>query len=344
MKMMESVNYPKTWTRRDFLKFSMAGGLLAGSGVAFNDWINRPQLKAKTFIGKASSYSIDMRSVILTGLQELGVTREEVKGKRILLKPNLVESHSGASQINTNPTVIHGAIEAFLFLGAQQVLVGEGPGHRRDTLDVIETSGLANVLQDDHIKFLDLNYEEGVSTPNVGRISRLARLTFPRIFQTIDWIVSVAKMKTHHWTGATLSMKNLFGVMPGMYYGWPKNVLHQVGITQAIVDITATLKPTFAIVDGIIGMEGDGPIMGTPIHSGVIVMGRNLPAVDATCARLMGIDPHKIEYLRRSTNWLGPVDEKSIKQVGETIGPLQRPFSLLDNIPAHQGIRLTNFS
>ena len=59
-------------------------------------------------------------------------------------------------------------------------------------------------------------------------------------------------------------MKNLFGVMPGLYYGWPKNVLHHAGIGGSILDINAAVKPHLAIVDGIIGMEGDGPIMGTP--------------------------------------------------------------------------------
>ena len=150
----------------------------------------------------------------------------------------------------------------------------------------------------------------------------------------------MAKMKTHHWAGATLSMKNLFGVMPGIYYGWPKNVLHQAGIEQSIVDITATLKPHFAIVDGVIGMEGDGPIMGSPTEAGVIVMGNNLPAVDATCCRVMGIDPDRIDYLREVDQWLGPIHDSYIEQRGESWQDVQHPFALLPHIPAQQGIRL----
>jgi uncharacterized protein (DUF362 family) len=147
-------------------------------------------------------------------------------------------------------------------------------------------------------------------------------------------------MKTHHWAGATLSMKNLFGVMPGMYYGWPKNVLHHAGIENSILDINATLKPHFAIVDGIIGMEGDGPIMGNPKKVGVVVMGRNLAAVDATCCRIMGIDPKKVSYLARADNWLGPIDEGCIEQRGESIVSVRTNFALIDQIPAHRGIRL----
>ena len=73
----------------------------------------------------------------------------------------------------------------------------------------------------------------------------------------------MAKMKTHHWVGATLSMKNLFGVVPSGIYGWPKNVLHWAGIDESIADLHAAFPRHFAIVDGIVGMEGNGPIQGS---------------------------------------------------------------------------------
>jgi uncharacterized protein (DUF362 family) len=220
-------------------------------------------------------------------------------------------------------------------------MVAEGPGHRRDTLAVYEESGLADVLTEDRIPFRDLNYITGSPVQNLGRQSSLRTLTFPSLFKEVDWIVSVAKMKTHHWAGVTLSMKNLFGVMPGLYYGWPKNVLHHAGIENSILDINATLKPHFAIVDGIVGMEGDGPIMGDPKRAGVLVMGRNLAAVDATCCRIMGIDPYKVSYLERADNWLGPIAEGAIEQRGETIRSVRTNFNLLDTIPAQKGLRLT---
>jgi uncharacterized protein (DUF362 family) len=297
-------------------------------------------LTASTFIGKAQDYRGNLGILIGNGLRELGITRTMMVGKRILLKPNLVEPHPSAPHINTHPLVVRGAIEAFLSLGAASVVVAEGPGHRHDTLLVLEESGLGDVLYEDHIPFHDVNMMEGITVPNLGRQTRLTTLTFPRIIQDVDWIVSMAKMKTHHWAGATLSMKNFFGMMPGIYYGWPKNVLHQEGIPQSILDINASLKPHFAIIDGITGMEGDGPIMGTPVHAGVIVMGQNLPAVDATCCRVMGIDPSRISYLKKADQWLGPIQDISIEQRGEPWQAVQTPFQLEPDIPAHQGIRL----
>ena len=328
-------------TRRQLLKITLAGSALATSGLALANWVKQPTLHASTFIGKADSYDSSLVPVLLGGFEELGVTPQEIKGKRILLKPNLVETRPDAPHINTHPLVIQAAVEAFLHLGAKSVTVGEGPGHRRDALQILEEAGLADVLYEDRIPFLSLNDMTGFSRPNAGQQTDLKTLIFPDIFQEIDWVVSMAKLKTHHWAGVTLSMKNLFGTLPGLYYGWPKNVLHHAGIHESILDITATLRPHFAIIDGIIGMEGDGPIMGTPKPAGVIVMGRDLPAVDATGARLMGIDPYKISYLNRASNWLGAVNETTITQVGEPISRIRQNFLLLDHIEAHQGIRLT---
>ena len=329
-------------TRRQLLKITLAGGALAASGLSIRHWLQQPRLHAHTFIASASTYEIDLTSIFLTGFRELGITHQEIKGKRILLKPNLVETHIEANHSNTHPLVVRAAAEAFFQLGAATVMAAEGPGHRRDAFQVLEESGLADVLYEDHIPFSNLNESAGYTIPNIGKQTSLKTLTFPNLFREIDWIVSMPKLKTHHWAGVTLAMKNLFGVMPGMYYGWPKNVLHQVGIQESILDITATLKPHFAIVDGIVGMEGDGPIMGSPKQVGVLVMGRNLPAVDATCARLMGINPLKVRYLSTASNWLGPIHESNIHQRGELIRPLRKDFALLEQIPAHEGLRLTS--
>jgi len=328
-------------TRRQLL-LAGAVGVAMGSGLLLvpKRLFRMPQ-HAETFVAKVADYELDIADAITRGIRELGVRPEELRGKRILLKPNLVETASGAPHINTHPLVLRGAIEAFLRLGASAVMVAEGPGHRRDTLAVYEESGLADVLTEDRIPFHDLNYITGYDLPNAGRQSRLKTLTFPGLFQEVDWIVSVAKMKTHHWAGVTLSMKNLFGVMPGIYYGWPKNVLHHAGIENAILDINATLKPHFAIVDGIVGMEGDGPIMGDPKKVGVLVMGRNLAAVDATCCRIMGIDPYQVSYLERADNWLGPISERAIEQRGDLIASVRTNFNLIEAIPAHRGLRLT---
>ncbi len=134
-------------------------------------------------------------------------------------------------------------------------------------------------------------------------------------------------------------MQNCVGFMPGCYYGWPKNVLHQAGIDECIVDICLALKPHLAIVDGIVGMEGDGPIMGTPVASEVLVMGRNLVAVDATCARIMDIDPFRVASLNLARKAGCVLDEDRISQRGEAVAAVKRSFKLLPDIPAQNPLR-----
>jgi uncharacterized protein (DUF362 family) len=102
------------------------------------------------------------------------------------------------------------------------------------------------------------------------------------------------------------------------------------------VDIALTRTPELAIVDGIVGMEGDGPINGTPRPFGALVMGNDPLAVDATCCRLMGLRPEKIGYLvlgRRKK--LGLFREEEIRQAGEEIRDRARPFA---TVPHHQAL------
>jgi uncharacterized protein (DUF362 family) len=79
--------------------------------------------------------------------------------------------------------------------------------------------------------------------------------------------------------------------------------------------------------------------MGTPKPAGVLVMGRNLPAVDATCARIMGVNPLQVRYLAEAWR-LGPISEKEIVQLGENLSSVRTDFKLLEKIPAHRGLRL----
>src|SRR5205085_1680258 len=85
-----------------------------------------------------------------------------------------------------------------------------------------------------------------------------------------------------------------------------------------------------AIVDGIVGMEGDGPIMGTPRPLGALILGTSFPAVDATCCRLMGIDPRRVGYLASSSGRLGPIAQRHIAQRGEPIAELAQRFELFE--------------
>jgi uncharacterized protein (DUF362 family) len=235
--------------------------------------------------------------------------------------------------------VLFAAVEAFARLGAAKVIIGEGSGHCRDTTRALIETDVVGGLIEYKTPFVDFNNDDLLVRPNEGGRTHLDTLTLPATLERVDWVVSMPKLKTHHWAGVTLSMKNLFGLMPGIVYGWPKNVFHWAGIGRSILDIHATVKPDFAIVDGIVGMEGDGPVMGEPRKAGVLVMGRCLPAVDATAARIMGIDPLKVRYLRSALHRIEAPQPDRIEQRGMPIAAVRTDFKLLDSVPAHRGIR-----
>jgi len=252
--------------------------------------------------------------------------RVAVAGKRILLKPNLVEFNAQAP-INTNPILVSAAVEAFRSLGAASITIAEGPGHRRMTLDMADAAGFFSSIPRFEDLFVDLNTDDVQRVTLAHPVSTLKELYLPNTVFDCDLLVSLPKMKTHHWAGATLAMKNLFGVVPGSVYGWPKNILHWAGIDESIVDLHRLFPKQFAIVDGIEAMEGNGPILGTSKHVGVIVAGAHPPSVDATCCQIMGIDPAKIRYLRlieeiSAWNW------KKTVQTGESIATVRSPFAL----------------
>ena len=221
-------------------------------------------------------------------------------------------------------------------LGAAAVGIAEGPGHRRTTWDLAEAAGYFKTVPDFESLFTDLNLDE-ISEVRLPRPAKgLPSLWLPRTALDCDLLISLPKMKTHHWAGVTLGMKNLFGLVPGAVYGWPKNVLHWAGIDASIVAINSAIPNLFTIVDGVEGMEGNGPIQGRRKHAGVLVAGADRVAVDATCCRVMGVNPELVRHLVMAQT-MSQTQEASVRQIGESLDAVRTDFHLL---PEFSGLRL----
>jgi uncharacterized protein (DUF362 family) len=321
-------------TRRDFMKAAAitASGVAGLSSAACSklsstarEW-NPLASAARVTVLQANSYQKNLSDLLRQGFKNYNFN---LTGKRVVLKPNLVE-YNAAHTINTNPLIVAAAIDAFRSLGAKEVIVADGPGHQRDTEMLLELSGLDEVLKSEKAKFVDLNLDNIHRVPTATQFTTLQELWLPETILNADLVVSMPKMKTHHWAGVTLSLKNLFGVIPSVHYGWPKNVLHWHGINESIADIATTVKPGFTIIDGIEGMEGNGPLHGETVHSQVIVMSDNLAAADATATRLMGLNPERIVHLNYMRQLGEPIVERRIAQVGERLATYRREFRVID--------------
>lgn len=328
--------------RRTFLRGAAAGAVVGvAGGLSLRTLLREPTpweadafpppTDALTAVLTANGYDGPLDQIVFDGLRAIGA---DVRGANVLLKPNLVE-FDPTTAINTEPRLVAAAVLAFRRLGAASVRVGEGPGHRRDVRDVVVRSGLASALADVDSPFVDLNSAAIRKVPLRSHYTKLGSLWLPAPVLDADVVVSMPKMKTHHWAQVTLSLKNLFGTLPGRVYGWPKNILHWAGIEPSILDIAGAVRPSYAIVDGIMGMEGNGPISGDPVASGVLLFADDPVAADTIGATLMGFDPERIPYIAEAGRFLGQTDRDRILQRGEDPDRFVRSFA---RPPSGEGI------
>jgi len=338
-----SLESPKSGlSRRAFLRLALLTGIAAGAGVVYKAtepagfdrwfrWMVRGNISkyfggtSRVALGACPSYDSDILAVLRDTWKNANAPN--LYGARVLIKPNLVDYVQGAPCF-TDPRVVQAMIRLAREAGARQVIVGEGTTFRRDPQAVLEATGFAEMLAREQVEFVDLNYDDLVSMPLKGGYTQLKTIFVAKTILDSDVLISMPKMKTHHWTNISVSIKNLFGIVPGIKYGWPKNTLHMQGIPAFLTELADSLPIRgVAVVDGIVGLQGDGPLFGNAIPSGVVAIGTDLVAIDATCARLMGFDPHQIDYLDFAA-WagVGSIDEKKIEVVGESIARLQRQY------------------
>jgi uncharacterized protein (DUF362 family) len=325
--------------RRAFIRLALLSGIGAGlvyvqrktadlGTLNFLRWMLRGQLRrvspaAIVALGKCPSYDEDILSYI-RNLWQLA-DMPDVYGKSILVKPNLLDQVEDYP-VTTDPRVVGAVLDLLAELGVNKIVVGEGSAFRRDTYSLVTSSGLAQELDKRGIPFVDLNYDELVPVKaRDGWIRKTNKLWLPKHVRDADLIISVPKLKAHHWAGVTLSIKNLLGVIPGSRYGWPKNIIHMNGINATILGLYQSLPPVVSVVDGIIGMEGNGPLFGKPVEHGLLAVGRDPVAVDTTCTQLMGYSVDTISYLSVAA-WAGIGQATRIETRGISPEQLQKHY------------------
>lgn len=326
-------------SRRTFIRLALLGGI--GAGVAyiqhqtagmgmlnFIRWSLRGQLQwlkspAIVGLGKCPTYDEDL----IPHIRDLWDISQmpELRGKNILVKPNLLDEVD-KNIATTNPRLVGAVLDLLGELGVSQVVVADGSAFRRDTYSIVKSCGLSRELISRDVPFIDLNYDELLPVKvRDGWIRNTDTLWLPRHVIEADFIVSIPKLKAHHWAGVTLSLKNLLGIIPSSRYGWPKNIIHINGINATILGLYQSLPPVVSIVDGIIGMEGNGPLFGNPVQHGLLAAGRDPLAVDIICAQLMGFSIDIIPHLSGAA-MAGIGQAKKIETRGISLDQLQKHY------------------
>src|SRR5262245_41521809 len=185
--------------RRQFLKGSLAVSLLPlmkgctpSSPQRWEAAAYRKPERSHVAIFEAKNYEAPLTDVIIRGLRLVHI---DVQGKTVVLKPNLVE-YDPQGVINTHPAVIAAAIDTFRTLGAREVFVAEGPGHRRDNEYLLTASGLYAVLKEYRARYVDLDTDYALPFTLRSHFTSFKQFYFPESIVKADLLVSMPNLKT----------------------------------------------------------------------------------------------------------------------------------------------------
>ncbi|WP_312561451.1 DUF362 domain-containing protein [Anaerospora sp.] len=219
-----------------------------------------------------------------------GISQFIQPGERVLVKPNMLEAVEKGLCVTTDPEVVRAVIRAVRQVGAIPV-VGDSPG-TTSTVKAAEKCGILAVCQEENVELAAFDETTEVAYPDG---ITLKKFTIARRLAEVDKVISLAKMKTHTFMGATGATKNLFGCIVGMQKAqFHLRMQARQEFAAMLIDLASCVKPVLAIIDGVMGMEGNGPRNGNPIKAGVILGGANCFAVDVVMAEMMGFKPEQL--------------------------------------------------
>ncbi len=239
----------------------------------------------------------------------------------VLVKPNLITSHTFETGITTDPIVVEAVIMKVMELGKNVIVVETEGGITSPDKAIVET-GMMDVVDQLGSKYinmrkLDDKIELEVENPRGIKKFKVARIAVESA------IITVPSMKTLHHTTITMGLKNMFGMLTTR----KKFFMHRHGMNNVIHDICKTLPPTLSVIDGFYGKSGSGPWSGTPVKMDTIIASVDPIAADATAARCIGIDPNTIDHIR----WLfeaGMGEITDIEVVGDGIEDVYQKWDL----------------
>ena len=278
--------------------------------------------------GRKSPNEEEINSMVRRAIKLLGGFHFIVSPQdMVLIKPNLVVPMEPNSGVATDPMICKSIADMVREVGAIAI-IAESSAWGEDTEDAYKVAGY-NQLRDQGYEVIDLKKAgtKKVKVP-IPRGKSLKEIPLPKIVMEADLIISVPKMKTHDQTSVTLALKNMKGVIPDVY----KRKFHTtLGVFQGVADLCTVVRPQLAVVDGIIGQEGLGPIYGTPIERDLIIAGTDPVAVDTITGMVMGFAPEKNELIMKAVEQqIGTMNLDEIEVVGEKIQDVQYRFKRAD--------------
>ena len=276
-------------------------------------------------ITRCRNYELDaVRPAVASSLGPLGgIGRFVGNGQRVLVKPNLLASRSPEEAVTTHPAVVQAVVEEVQKAGGVAI-IGDSPGGRNIGSSyerLLKRTGMMGVVEATGCEWV--SFDDSVIDVQAPNAKSFKRFTVGKAVTEADRIIVLPKLKTHQLTYYTGAVKILYGYIPGLL----KAEYHLHTGTDAetfsdlLLDLHGALPPTLAIMDAVVGMEGQGPSNGNPRDIGLILAGENCHALDLVACSIIGFDPMSVPTVRKAAErGVGPRDLGEVLVSGEPIG------------------------
>jgi uncharacterized protein (DUF362 family) len=280
------------------------------------------------YFGEAGAYELGtVEKVLEAALEALG--KDVSKARTAFLKPNIVRPGKPDTAMITHPVVIEALVNVLRRRGVREIAVGEASSIGVNVEESFRVSGYGALCRRLGVPLLNLNEVERRELRWM-----YGRLRLPKVALDSDLYINCAKMKTHFHTTVTLGVKN----QKGLLLPEDKQFDHlEVRLHPALAEYARLARPHLTLVDGIVGMEGEGPTKGKPKATGVLVLGSDIYETDFACARFMGVDPMKVRHLAYAVE-RGHFDGAP-RILGEAFEARRTTFEL----PVNEPKKLANF-
>jgi uncharacterized protein (DUF362 family)/Pyruvate/2-oxoacid:ferredoxin oxidoreductase delta subunit len=269
------------------------------------------------------------------GLDLLGGVAEFVRsGERLILKPNVLAPSTPDKAVTTHPSVMKAVARVLLDAGAR-LSYGDAVGvPLLPSAMAMKRVGLSQVAEELGISPADFDHGTLVSFAN-GISSK--KLFIAQALLDTDGVISLPKFKTHGLTRFTGAVKNQFGCVPGMVKGeYHARFADPTEFAGLLADITAFVNPRLYVMDAIVAMEGNGPQSGDPVKMGLLLFSTDPVALDATCCRLIDLDPAFVPTTAAGEKaGLGTSDAAQIRLKGDPLESfVNKSFNVVRRPPA----------
>lgn len=229
-----------------------------------------------------------------------GMDRFVKKNEKVLLKVNLLSAKEPEKAVTTHPEFTRAVAKAVKEVGGEPY-IGDSPAgtfSKRNLTKAYRRSGLENLAKEEEIS---LNFNTGVKKLDIPEGKRLQRSPICEYALNADKVIALPKLKTHSFQYLTLACKIMYGVVPGLTKAkYHAQFPRKVSFADMMLDILTIMKPQLYIMDGIIGMQGQGPASGDPVKMDLVLASTDCVALDISVCKILGVEPVGIPVLKRA--------------------------------------------